>query len=165
MTNDTIRASDSDREKVVAILRDAYAAGRLTLAEFDERTSAAFAGRTWGDLRKLASDLPGDLRFGPELPAAQAPAPGTRAAPAAPAGQPGGSRWPGRPMGARLIPALPIAFVWLAISLSARSALAFVPIVVLLLIGLRVAGGQRPDQGPHHDPRRPPGPDRPGRPF
>jgi hypothetical protein len=164
MTNDTIRASDSDREKVVAILRDAYAAGRLTLAEFDERTSAAFAGRTWGDLRKLASDLPGDLRFGPELPAAPAPAAGTRAAPAAPADQAAGYCWPGRPLGARLIPALPIAFVWLAISLSARSAAAFVPIVILLLVGLKVAAGQRHDQGPRHD-QRPHGPDRPGRPF
>ena len=40
MTDDGgIRASDSDREHVVEILRDAYSTGRLTMAEFDERTS------------------------------------------------------------------------------------------------------------------------------
>src|SRR5215472_7410423 len=37
----SIRASDVDREVVVATLRDAYTAGRLTLEEFDERTTAA----------------------------------------------------------------------------------------------------------------------------
>ena len=44
----SIRASDVDREVVVATLRDAYTAGRLTLEEFDERTSAAYASKTWG---------------------------------------------------------------------------------------------------------------------
>ena len=59
MTNDGgIRASDSDRENVVEILRDAYSTGRLTMAEFDERTTVAFAARTWGELRKLTADLP-----------------------------------------------------------------------------------------------------------
>lgn len=59
MTSDGgIRASDSDRENVVEILRDAYSTGRLTMAEFDERTTAAFAARTWGELRKLTADLP-----------------------------------------------------------------------------------------------------------
>ena len=50
-----IRASHRDREAVVAVLRDAFIAGRLALDEFDERTSAAYAGKTWGE-------LPGELR-------------------------------------------------------------------------------------------------------
>ena len=37
-----MRASDLDRDAVVATLRDAYTAGRLTLEEFDERMTAAY---------------------------------------------------------------------------------------------------------------------------
>jgi len=54
-----MRASDREREAIVAVLRDAYTVGRLTLEEFDERTSAAYAGNTWGELRVLTADLPG----------------------------------------------------------------------------------------------------------
>jgi len=58
MTDRGIRASDMDRESVVAILREAHAEGRLTLDEFEERTSAAYAAKTWGDLEDLTADLP-----------------------------------------------------------------------------------------------------------
>jgi hypothetical protein len=67
-TDDPIRASDSDREVVVAALREAYTAGRLTLDEFDERMSAAYAGRTWGDLRGLTADLPSQPILGGDVP-------------------------------------------------------------------------------------------------
>ena len=40
MTDRAIRASDKERESVVDVLRDAYTDGRLTLDEFEERTSA-----------------------------------------------------------------------------------------------------------------------------
>jgi uncharacterized protein DUF1707 len=68
-----MRASDMDREAVVAALRDAYIAGRLTLDEFDERTSAAYAGKTWGELRVLAADLPEMPEMGADLPGPPAP--------------------------------------------------------------------------------------------
>ncbi len=68
-----IRASDMDREAVVAVLRDAYTAGRLTLDEFDERTSAAYAGKTWGELRVLTADLPEMPEMGADLPGPPAP--------------------------------------------------------------------------------------------
>jgi hypothetical protein len=58
MTNRDIRASDADREGVVMILRDAYTEGRLTIDEFDERTTATYAARTWGQLQDLTQDLP-----------------------------------------------------------------------------------------------------------
>lgn len=58
MTDRGIRASDMDRESVVTILRDAHAEGRLTLDEFQERVSAAYAARTWGELADLTADLP-----------------------------------------------------------------------------------------------------------
>jgi len=67
-TDDPIRASDSDREVVVATLRDAYTAGRLTLDEFDERTTAAYEGKTWGDLRQLTADLPAQPILGGDVP-------------------------------------------------------------------------------------------------
>ncbi|HEY6791036.1 MAG TPA: DUF1707 domain-containing protein, partial [Trebonia sp.] len=44
MASNHIRASDHDRDAVVATLRDAFSEGRLTLDEFQERTTAAYAG-------------------------------------------------------------------------------------------------------------------------
>jgi Domain of unknown function (DUF1707) len=79
-----VRASDAERDQAAEILRVAYAEGRLTRAELDERTGAAYAAKTRVDLRGLTSDLPGAIpaqqaRRRPvmtKLPAA-APAPGT----------------------------------------------------------------------------------------
>jgi len=73
-TDDPIRASDVDREAVVATLRDAYTAGRLTLDEFDERMAAAYASKTWGDLRLLTIDLPVQPVLGTDVPARRLPA-------------------------------------------------------------------------------------------
>jgi hypothetical protein len=67
-TDDPIRASDSDREVVVAALREAYTAGRLTLDEFDERMTEAWASKTWGDLRTLTADLPSQPILGGDVP-------------------------------------------------------------------------------------------------
>jgi DNA-binding PadR family transcriptional regulator len=55
---DQIWASDADRERVVASLRDHFAEGRLTRAELDERLTVALSGPTAGDLRRLMADLP-----------------------------------------------------------------------------------------------------------
>jgi hypothetical protein len=67
-TDDPIRASDTDREAVVATLREAYMAGRLNLDEFDERMTSAYAAKTWGDLRELTLDLPVQPVLGTDLP-------------------------------------------------------------------------------------------------
>ena len=72
-TDDLIRASDVDREAVVATLREAYTAGRLTLDEFDERMAAAYAGKTWGELRVLTADLPVQPVLGSDIPNRQLP--------------------------------------------------------------------------------------------
>jgi hypothetical protein len=76
MASDHIRASDHDRDIVVATLREAYGEGRLTLDEFQDRMTVAYAGRTWGDLRKLTADLPVQPSLGADLPAPPWP-PGT----------------------------------------------------------------------------------------
>lgn len=70
-----IRASDQDREVVVVALRDAYTAGRLTLEEFDERMTAAYASKTWGELRKLTEDLPAQPILGSDVPGRPLPPP------------------------------------------------------------------------------------------
>ncbi|MWA06363.1 DUF1707 domain-containing protein [Actinomadura sp. LD22] len=53
-----LRASDGDRDRVLVRLHTAYAEGRLTEAELDERIDLALAARTDTDLAEVASDLP-----------------------------------------------------------------------------------------------------------
>ena len=52
------RASDAEREAVVARLRHAAAEGRLTVDELDERIDAAYAAKTRAELEPLTADLP-----------------------------------------------------------------------------------------------------------
>jgi Domain of unknown function (DUF1707) len=73
-TDDPIRASDADRDVVVDALREAFSEGRLTLDEFDERMSAAYASKTWGQLRELTVDLPVQPALGSDVPGRQLPA-------------------------------------------------------------------------------------------
>jgi hypothetical protein len=51
-------ASDADRDTAVGLLNAAWAEGRLTVDEYDQRLSAAYAARTWQQLRQLTEDLP-----------------------------------------------------------------------------------------------------------
>jgi DUF1707 SHOCT-like domain len=53
-----VRASDGDRERAIAALKEHLAAGRLTLEEFTERTTAALAARTAADLDLPLRELP-----------------------------------------------------------------------------------------------------------
>ncbi|WP_249160172.1 DUF1707 SHOCT-like domain-containing protein [Actinospica acidithermotolerans] len=59
--NPSIRASDEDRDRVVEILRQHTAEGRITAEEFDERMTAAYSAKTLGALAELTADLPVDL--------------------------------------------------------------------------------------------------------
>ncbi|MFI6576993.1 DUF1707 domain-containing protein [Nocardiopsis sp. NPDC050513] len=59
-----LRASHRDRERVLKVLRDAAADGRLDLDEFTERSGRAQEARTLGELPALTADL---------LPAEQQP--------------------------------------------------------------------------------------------
>ena len=56
--NAAMRASDRDRAAIESVLADAFAEGRLTRAEYDERAEAALSSRTLGDLVPLVQDLP-----------------------------------------------------------------------------------------------------------
>jgi len=53
-----LRASDADREKVANLLRDAYAEGRLSPVEHDERLSQVYRAQTYGELVPVLHDLP-----------------------------------------------------------------------------------------------------------
>jgi hypothetical protein len=53
-----IRVSDAERDQAVAELSEHYQAGRLTLEEFDDRSSQALGARTGSDLDGLFTDLP-----------------------------------------------------------------------------------------------------------
>ncbi|MFI6733525.1 DUF1707 domain-containing protein [Nonomuraea sp. NPDC050451] len=81
-----MRASDADRDRVAAILREHTAQGRITMDEFNERLEQLYQSRTYGELAKLTVDLPDvDLRNRPAT-VPQSPArrtgmhPGMRAA-------------------------------------------------------------------------------------
>jgi hypothetical protein len=168
MTDGSIRASDKDREDVVTVLRDAYSEGRLTLDEFDERTSAAYAAKTWGDLRELTADLPAQPHFGGRLAAGQlgsgqlgsgqpgamqpgAMQPGVGRQPLGPDGLPSISQVTPdmlhtrqrrqRPLG-RL---LPVVFIWAVIAAAANSpsAAAALGAVFLCLLAVRIASSGR----------------------
>jgi Domain of unknown function (DUF1707) len=53
-----IRASDADRDRTAALLREHHAAGRLTAEEFHERLDAALSAKTLAELDELLADLP-----------------------------------------------------------------------------------------------------------
>ena len=152
-TDDAIRASDADREHAVGLLRDGYACGRLTLDEFDERTTAAFASRTWGELRKLTQDLPAPGQR-PPLPAVPAAAAAQRAG--------GSGDRPPRAVpasdGSALVPVLTIALFWLALTFTAHAAGALIPAVLIVLMAMQLAGRVRCGLDPRSpDQSRPPG--------
>ena len=55
-----VRASDADRDRAIEALGGARAEGRLSPEEYSERSEAALAARTLGDLGRLTADLPAD---------------------------------------------------------------------------------------------------------
>ena len=154
MTSASMRASDDDRERTVNVLREAFGEGRLTLDEFDERTTAAYAARTWGELRKLTEDLPVQPAF--ELdPGSHGDPDGADLAGADPAGQllpsltpvrpealpPAMSRRRPRPIG----PLLPIVFIWAMIAAGSSNPAAAAALACLVdcLLAVRISGGGR----------------------
>jgi Domain of unknown function (DUF1707) len=118
-----IRVSDAERDQAAAELGEHYQAGRLTLEEFDDRSSRALRARTGSDLVALFADLPTSA-----VPATMTPA--GRAAPVAAGG------WPvGRVVIACVIAAIIVGNV--AGGLGQHSLGWLVPVVVLGLVFLR----------------------------
>src|SRR5580658_5293681 len=99
-----MKASDADRDAVVAALSDHFQAGRLTSEELEERTGSALAARTLDQLDELTVDLP----------APRSAAPGGRTAPVAPLGRRGYL-----PMVPLVVPLAVLAIVALTLGASA----------------------------------------------
>jgi len=120
-----VRASDADREKVVAALNQAVGAGMLTLAEAEERITTAYAARYRAELVGITADLP----LEPTPPAAVAPI-------------------------ARRRPPVfvfPLVAAVLIVLWAISNAPFFWPVIPLVFIGLRIAGvnqGRRWRTGP-----------------
>jgi hypothetical protein len=137
MIDRPIRASDKERDSVVDVLRDAYTDGRLTLDEFEERMAAAYAAKTWTDLRQLTGDLPVEPLLGADLnyrPRAGQPQTVT------PAGVTQ-QRGHDRPLGRLLW----VVFVWILIAAAAGSpdTAAALSVVYICLLACRVGYGGR----------------------
>lgn len=129
-----LRCADADREKLVAELREHYAAGRLTLAEFDERSDRAYQAKTFGELAKLTTDLPATL---PE-PAKEAQKPARRLNPAV------RSAWT-----SWLSVSLVCTVIWLLSVLSSGELTAFWPMWVIgpwgaIVLASTIGGRYRP---------------------
>lgn len=54
----SLRASDDDRDRAVAALREHLLAGRISLEEFGERVEQALGAQVAGDLIRIQADLP-----------------------------------------------------------------------------------------------------------
>ncbi|WP_130796273.1 DUF1707 SHOCT-like domain-containing protein [Streptomyces otsuchiensis] len=67
-----LRISDSDREAVAELLREAAGDGRLGLDELDERLERTFAAKTYAELEPVTADLPGGAAARAPEPAAPA---------------------------------------------------------------------------------------------
>jgi hypothetical protein len=118
-TDRTIRASDGDREAVIAQLGEHTGAGRLTLAEFEERVAGITSARTLADLDQVLVDLPAASSPRP------AAAPGRR-----------DERW--RPW---LMTAAICLTIWAATSIMARDVIYFWPFWVIVPWGVVLATG------------------------
>jgi hypothetical protein len=53
-----MRAGDADRDATLDVLREAFAQGRLTAEEYQQRMEQATQARTMGQLVELVADLP-----------------------------------------------------------------------------------------------------------
>ena len=117
MAENQLKISDLEREQVVNTLADAYARGRLTLPELEQRSELALTSRTRGQLDAVLVDLPQPAA----APAARPHRPARRGLHHA--GPPRFHAW--------LATALICLVVWLATSVAAGTVLYFWPVWVI----------------------------------
>jgi Domain of unknown function (DUF1707) len=144
-TETRIRASDADRDRIAAALRENLAEGRLTTDEFDERLDKALAAKTLGELEGLMTDLPGtgiSQRTDPSSDRAQ--------------GKPLSRTGRFRPAsGALFALGVLVLVIWLISG--AHTSLSFLWVVAalaVLVIARRIMGGRAPSQRESARPRR-----------
>ena len=149
-----LRAADTDRAAVATVLGEHMSAGRLTLDEYDERLTRAYAARTFGELEELTADLPA-VDGGRTVSPVQQSAPGP-----APAPEPVAACGPwthdsdANSWRSWLTTALIVIGVWATISLASWELLYFWPVWVIgpwgavLLAQTLMGGGSKSN---HHD--------------
>jgi hypothetical protein len=130
-----LRAADADRAAVADQLGEHMSAGRLTVAEYDERLARTYAARTYGELAEITADLPASTPVQQAAPAPQAPAVHTGATGICGAGA-GWGGWAGGPSrraawASWLGTAVIVITIWLASSLAAGDLLYPWPIWVI----------------------------------
>ncbi|MFI8457383.1 DUF1707 and DUF4190 domain-containing protein [Kitasatospora sp. NPDC085464] len=72
-----MRAGHADRDRTVDVLKAAFAEGRLSVQEYEQRHEAAVEAQTYGQLAALVADLPAGpmtAPAGPPVPATFLPA-------------------------------------------------------------------------------------------
>lgn len=144
--NALTRAGDQDRERTAAALGGHYAAGRLTLEEFQQRLDRAYAAKTLGELGDLMTDLPAsDLsplpgqRYGrPPLPQWRAPGPV----------QPSGGRSAARRFW--LAVGITAMVIWLISAATGPWLLWLAVPLALIMLRWWIPGGSRRDHGRRH---------------
>jgi hypothetical protein len=126
------RVGDADRNRAADLLKEAHAAGYLTLEEVDERLGTALAARTRGELDRLVADLPPEWRAGQER--GQRPArPPARQRPALP------------PEATWLVPLLVVAGVLVVLAVVTRGYFFLWPLLwILFAFGRRGRAGWGP---------------------
>jgi hypothetical protein len=149
MPDPQLRAADTDRDAVAHRLADHMSAGRLSLAEYEDRVGRAYAAKTYGELAELTHDLPSGrpaARPAPQPAAAGACGPWTGPWTASSWRRAAWSSWAGT--------ALVVTTIWLLTSLSSGAFLYFWPIWVIgpwgaVLLAQTLGGGPRPRQHRH----------------
>ncbi len=126
----TMRASDADRDVVLAELSEHFQAGRLTSDELEERTGQALQARTFGDLARLTADLPSPPARPPVGPASGAV---TRS----------GGRLPLAPVTPGLVAVAVVVAVLLDAGTGMRGVYVLWPILVVPLVLRMLARGRR----------------------
>jgi Domain of unknown function (DUF1707) len=124
------RVGDADRNRTADLLKEAHAAGYLSLEEVDERLGTALAARTRGELDRLVADLP------PEWRASQQPAP--------PAARPPRQRPAFPPEAVWLVPLLVVVAGVLTLAVLTRGLFFPWPLLFIFLAFGRRRAGWRP---------------------
>ncbi len=119
-----MKASDADRDGVLAVLSENFQAGRLTSDELEDRTGQALAARTLDELDALTADLPAGGRADPPEPAV--------------AYRSSGRGLPRLPIIAAVVAAIVIANV-VATAAGAGASHLLWPLIVVPLVAWRVA--------------------------
>jgi hypothetical protein len=151
MPDPHLRAADADRTALAEVLGEHMAAGRLTLAEYDERVTRAYAAKTYGELAEITADLPAlpRQRSAAGSTAAEVPASGPDPVPPARAHR---SRGVADAWRAWLTTAIIVTTIWLLTSFSSGEADYFWPIWVIgpwgaVLLASTITGGGRRGRG------------------